>query len=162
MSSTSPRPPVGVDPLLSTLLIAGLLLFAWPAALLGLLLWRLLAGRAWWLWLPVLVLGVGLAWVFWLHDPLGQLQTLTLALDIHHLQRSLMQAFPWWTTTTLLGPLLAGAIELFRPRTAQERLLQEQAKHEAQHRRASQRARRAMRKVPDTIKGDGVLGRIIE
>lgn len=155
---------------LTALLLGIALVLAWPALLLGLLIG--LAGKRWQFpllaWLGLTVLGLGGLWLLCFHTGTA----LALHRMIQHIppftswsHLPVLLAFlpflsPFWLRSLLITPLFALAVHLL-PTHMEEQLLRQERERVSAQERASRRAKRRVRRVPDQLEGKAVLGSII-
>jgi hypothetical protein len=167
----SPR-QTSSDPLwpLTAFLLGVALVLAWPALFLGLLIG--LAGKRWQFpllaWLGLAVLGLGGLWLLCLHVGImpifnmiiRHVPPLTSWSNLHVLSAFLPYLSPIWVRSLLVTPLFALVIHLF-PKRMEEHLLRQENDRLSRQERASRRAKRRVRHVPDQIKEKAILGTII-
>jgi hypothetical protein len=172
MSTQQPSPQErrsGPDPWL--LLVAVLL--AWPALLLGALLRKLIKRdptRQHWYWVSLGLLGAGgLVFLVTRANPYPLLPALVhdlVGLFLHAgpiaLKRLVEAALPVWERSLLLMPGLTLVLELFGPKNFRATLLTQERQRKAIQIRQSQRAARKAGNAPDQIKGQAVLGALID
>ncbi len=153
-------------------LVVVVLLAAWPALLLAVVA-RLCIKRAshpQWLWISAACFGLAGAIFLYLRADIYPLFRVELRdvipLFLHFnrvfLTRLLLAAWPVWVRSLLIFPLVAALMEFFSPRNLQEQLFAQERRRVAGQERKRRQAARKVRKAPDQINGQGVLGVLIE
>lgn len=153
-------------------LIVVVLLAAWPALLLAVVA-RLCIKRAshpHWLWIGAICLGLtGAVFLYFRTNiyPLFRVELsdailLCLHFNRAFLMRLLFAAWPVWVHTLLLFPLVAALVEFFSTGDLQGQLFAQEQRRSARQERKRRQAARKVRKAPDQINGQGVLGVLIE
>ena len=156
---------------LIALLIALALFLAWPAVVLGLSLgfWAKRRQVHTLVWLGLACLGLCCLWLLCLYVgyvPLLQAMVNAIPPFYHWNRLGVWGAFlphliPLWIRSLLLTPVCALSVHLF-PKGMEEELLSKERDRLTKQERASQRAKRRLRDVPDQIEGKAVLGAIIQ
>jgi hypothetical protein len=153
-------------------LVVVVLLAAWPDLLLAVVA-RLCIKRVshpQWLWIGAACLGMAGAIFLYLHAdiyPLIRAELSDVVLLFLHfnrvsLTRFLLAAWPVWVRSLLIFPLVAALMEFFSPKNLQEQLFAQERKRIARQERKRRQAARKVRRAPDQINGQGVLGVLIE
>lgn len=154
----------------TALVFAVALVLAWPALFLGLLIG--LGGKHWsfprLVWIGLAGAGLAGGWLLCmqvgtaavLHTMIQHIPPFATWLHLDTVRAFLPYFVPLWLRSLLLTPLLALAIHLF-PQRMEEQLLRQERDRISRQERASRKAQRRLRHVPDQIKGQAVLGAII-
>ena len=164
--------PTDVGRWAEIVLIVVVMLAAWPALLLAVFA-RLCIKRASHpqpLWIGAACLGLAGAIFLYLRADIYPLFRVELSdvvpLFLHFnrvsLTRLLLAAWPVWVRSLLVFPLVAALMEFFSPRNLQGQLFAQERKRLAGQEHKRRQAARKVRKTPDQINGQAVLGVLIE
>jgi hypothetical protein len=153
-------------------LVVVLLLAAWPNLLLAVMarLYIRRASHPYWWWAGAVCLGLAGAFLLYLHGdiyPLFRVElrdavSLFVNFNRASIMRLLLAAWSVWLRSLLVFPLVAALMEFFSPKNLQEQLFAQERRRIARRERRRRRAARDVRKSPDQINGQAVLGVLIE
>lgn len=153
-------------------LVVVVVLAAWPALLLAVVARLCIkrAGYPQWLWIGAACFGMAGAIFLYLRADiyplfraeLRDVVPLFLHFNKTSIIRLLLAAWPVWVRSLLVFPLVAALMEFFSPKTLQGQLFAQEQKRLERQERKRRRAARKVRKSPDQINGQGVLGVLIE